>query len=89
MRLQYKKAVEARVGESTFYYLTMWLISPFYQSDIKETIKNSINIISNNVTQSYLQDNCEDIANEQLRKTFAINAFSYLYMTKVALSHLY
>ncbi len=47
-----------------------------------------IDIIVNNAGMQFPQDNFEDITEEQLRKTFETNIFSYFFVVKAALPHL-
>jgi NAD(P)-dependent dehydrogenase (short-subunit alcohol dehydrogenase family) len=48
----------------------------------------TIDIIVNNAAEQHPQNSIEDIAEEQLIRTFKTNIFSYFYITKAALKHL-
>ncbi|RYD56116.1 MAG: glucose 1-dehydrogenase [Sphingobacteriales bacterium] len=57
---------------------------------IETTVKtfSKLDIVVNNAAVQYPQDNLEDITEEQLDKTFRVNAYSYFFMCKAALKHL-
>ncbi|AWW32012.1 NAD(P)-dependent oxidoreductase [Echinicola strongylocentroti] len=57
---------------------------------VSETLETfgQLNIIINNAAQQYVQRQLEDIDEEQLRKTFETNIFSYFFLTQAALPHL-
>lgn len=47
-----------------------------------------VNILINNAAQQYVQRTLVDIDEDQLRKTFETNIFSYFFLTQAALPHL-
>ena len=57
---------------------------------IEQTIRvfGKLDIVVNNAAQQYPQDNLENISEEQLRRTFETNIFSYFFITQAALPHL-
>ena len=47
-----------------------------------------LDVLVNNAAVQYPQENLEDISSEQLQKTFAVNFFSFFYLSKFAVPHL-
>ncbi|MBZ0321191.1 MAG: SDR family oxidoreductase [Anaerolineae bacterium] len=62
----------------------------FCQQAVEVTAQQlgGLDILVNNATQQYPQENIEDITAEQLQHTFRVNIFSYFYMTKAAMTYL-
>ncbi len=60
------------------------------QKVVDETISSfgRLDIVVNNAAQQYPQEDFNNITEEQLRKTFGTNIFSYFFITKAALPHL-
>jgi NAD(P)-dependent dehydrogenase (short-subunit alcohol dehydrogenase family) len=64
------------------------------ESHCKSIIKKAINkfgsldILVNNAAEQFPQKSIENITAKQLERTFAVNIFSYFYLTKAALLHL-
>lgn len=57
---------------------------------IDKTIKKfgKIDILVNNAAVQFPQENLEEISDEQLHKTFAVNIFSFFYLSREALPHM-
>lgn len=57
---------------------------------VEQTVRvfGKLDIVVNNAAQQYPQDNLENISEEQLRRTFETNIFSYFFITQAALPHL-
>lgn len=57
---------------------------------IEKTINTfmKLDILVNNAAEQHPQKSLQDIATEQLERTFQTNVFAYFYMTKAALPHL-
>ncbi|MEX2591237.1 MAG: SDR family oxidoreductase [Anditalea sp.] len=57
---------------------------------VSQTIRvfGKLDILVNNAAQQYPQDSLENISEEQLRRTFGTNIFSYFFITQAALPHL-
>src|SRR5690606_24079291 len=57
---------------------------------VAQTIRvfGKLDIVVNNAAQQYPQDSLENISEEQLRRTFETNIYSYFFITQAALPHL-
>jgi NAD(P)-dependent dehydrogenase (short-subunit alcohol dehydrogenase family) len=60
------------------------------QTIVEQTLKKfgQIDIVVNNAAMQFPQDKFEDISEEQLRKTFETNIFSYFFVVKAAMPYL-
>jgi NAD(P)-dependent dehydrogenase (short-subunit alcohol dehydrogenase family) len=63
----------------------------FCKKAVEETVNKlgHLNIVVNNAAEQHPQSELSDIAAEQLERTFRTNIFSYFFITKAALPHLY
>ena len=61
----------------------------FCESVIAKTIKHfgALNILVNNAGEQHTADTLEDLTNENLHHTFAVNIFSMFYLSRAALRH--
>ncbi|XP_039115187.1 glucose and ribitol dehydrogenase-like [Dioscorea cayenensis subsp. rotundata] len=57
---------------------------------VDEVVKTygHIDILVNNAAEQYVHINIEEISDEQLKRVFATNMFSYFYVTKFAVKHM-
>ena len=57
---------------------------------VEETIRafGRLDVLVNNAAQQYPQKDLEDLAPEQIEKTFRTNLFAYIYLIQAALPHL-
>lgn len=62
----------------------------FCNSAIKKTIDQfkKIDVLINNAAVQYSQESIEDITEDQLIQTFAVNVFGLIYLTQAALKHI-
>ena len=60
------------------------------QESVDKTIEEfgKLDILVNNVAEQHPQEEVESISEQQLRKTFETNVFSYVFTTQAALEHL-
>jgi len=62
----------------------------FCKSTVEKTVQTfgHLDILVNNASVQYMQENVEDITEEQLEKTFRTNVFGYFFMIQAAVKHL-
>ncbi len=61
----------------------------FCESVIEQTVNKfgGVNILVNNAAEQHTADTLEELTNENLHHTFAVNIFSMFYLTRAALRH--
>ena len=65
-------------------------VEAFCREAVEQTVRRfgKLDVLVNNAGEQHLQEKLEDVTEEQLRRTYQTNIFSYFFMAKAALEHL-